>query len=338
LSVLHRGALPGHRSIGISRSLCLFVLCALAGLAQAHAAEHCGYAIAEALPHPPRLVPAGRNLWRVPAAEGESSPSNGGVVTQLVLVRDGARLWLLGSGPTPTFGAALACRVAHELGQAVTDVVNTRAHPELAMGNSAFPGARVWALPDVADAMAAQCGTCMERLRAQLGPAGASLDPALIRVPTQHVGGKGATRGALGPFRWRAVPRAPGVRTLVLQPRGQALLVAQGLVWVGGIPNLRETDSATLLASLRRLRAMAALAQVIGEQGETGGIGDIDSHIAYLGALREAVRRHVERGDDEAAALASITLPAFATRAGYAAFHPLNGQRVWREFEQALFR
>ncbi len=334
----HCGAVEFAAATGISRALVLLGLCALAWLAQAHAAGPCGLEPADGLPRPPQLIEVGRHAWRVPAASGEASPANGGVVTQLVLVRDGTRLWLLGSGPTPAFGAALSCVITAELGQRVTDIVNTRAHPELAMANSGFPGAPVWALWDVTAAMTAQCPDCLERLRTRIGQAGASLGPGSIRPPTQLIGEDGATQGTLGPFRWWALPRGPGARTLVLQLRGEPLLVAQGLVWVGGVPSLRETDSATLLSSLHSLRAMTSGERVIGEQGAVGGVEDIDRHIAYLNALRDAVRRHVEQGDDEVAALASITLPAFAALDGYAGFHALNGQRVWREFELALFR
>lgn len=304
----------------------------------APASVACPDATGDALPHPPQLIAVGKTVWRMPAAEGESSALNGGVVTQAVLVVDGRRLWLVGSGPTPAFGAALACLIEAERGRTVTDIVNTRAHPELALANRAFGRARVWALPDVADAMGAQCGSCLDRLRGRIGSAGAGLTAEDIRVPAYRIGRAGADAGTLGPFAWQALPRAPGARTLVLQVRGEALLVAQGLVWVGGIPNLRETDSAMLLSSLRRLRAMAGGQRVIGEQGSVGGMADIDSHIAYLEALREDVRVRVERGDDEAGTLASISLPQFAALSGYADIHPLNRQRVWREFETALFR
>ena len=86
----------------------------------------------------PQLQPVSPNVWRVAAARGDPVASNRGVTTQLVLVRDGARLWLIGSGPTPAFGSALACAVRRTTGRAVTDIVNTRAAPELALGNVAF--------------------------------------------------------------------------------------------------------------------------------------------------------------------------------------------------------
>ena len=52
----------------------------------------------------PALEPVAPQVWRVAAAEGESTPDNGGMVTESVLVLERDRLWLVGSGPTPARG------------------------------------------------------------------------------------------------------------------------------------------------------------------------------------------------------------------------------------------
>jgi hypothetical protein len=284
------------------------------------------------------LVPVAAQVWRVPAARGEADAANGGVVAQLVVVQDGARVWLIGSGPTPAFGTALGCAVRRRLGRTVTDVVNTRAAPELALGNAAFPDARVWALPDVIVAMRQRCGACLVRLKARIGAAGESLRPDRIRVPTRPVGVAGATRGVLGPFAWRALPRGRGERTLVLRHRSAALVVAQGLVWADDLPDLRDTTSSTLLASLRALQRFASGAQVLGEQGDVAAADIVASQIAYIDALRREVLSHLVSGDVDGAAGTGIDLPAFASLPGYPARHPLNLQRVWRERELEVFR
>jgi hypothetical protein len=284
------------------------------------------------------LLRVATNVWRVPAARGESDVANAGVVTQLVVVRDGRRVWLIGSGPTPAFGAALACTIRRRLGLPVTDVINTRAAPELAMGNAAFPGARLWALPDVIATMQSRCTACLERLQARIGAAGASLERDRIRVPSRPVGRVGATRGRLGPFEWRALGRARGERTLALRHRAGNVVVAQGLLWAGDVPNLRDTRSATMLASLRELQRFAAGAQLLGEQGEPAGARAVAQQVDYIDALRRAARSHLVRGDVDGAAGAGVDLPAFAGLPGYALGHPLNVQRVWRELEPEAFR
>jgi len=61
-------------------------------------------------------------------------------------------------------------------------------------------------------------------------------------------------------------------------------------------------------------------------------------HVAYIDALRHAVLQRLARGDVHGASGASMELPDYAALPSYAAVHPLNVQRVWRELEAALFR
>ncbi|MFM9916170.1 MAG: hypothetical protein ACKVOX_10220 [Rhizobacter sp.] len=289
------------------------------------------------------------DVWRVPVAGEESNPTNGGWVTQPVLVRDGHRLWLIASGPTPAQGARLRCAIERTLHLRVTDIVNTRSHPELALANVAFSGPRIWALADVAHAMRERCPQCLLRLQQRIAPAefstarDDSLRGAKIRVPDHLLGVKaGGSRddvaGQLGPFRWWAFERAPGERTLTLVHRDSGWIVAQGLVWADGVPNLRETRLDPLMDSLRRLRALARpdSAGILGEQGGPGGIADIDRHLTYLTQLKRMTQAALERGEVEGAT--AIEVLEFVGTPGYAEYHALNRQRVWRELEQAWFK
>ena len=306
---------------------------------------------------PPLVLQAvARDVWRVPVANGEADPGNGGWVTQPVVVRDGARVWLIGSGPTPAQGLRLRCAISAAVGREVTDVINTRAHPELALANLAYAGARVWALDDVAAAMEQRCLQCLDRLRRRLSErdrddpreaAGQAADaispqdpamtlhPLTIRTPDHLLHGDS---GTLGPFDWWAIERAAGERTLLLLHRRSRWLIAQGLVWAGDVPNMRETTLDEMAAALERLRKIAVrpdVRGVLGEQGEPGSASDVMDHLEYLAQLRQRTEQALDRGDVEGAR--PIELPAFADRPGYAAYHGLNRQRVWRLLERRLF-
>lgn len=342
--------MPGSRIFRLTRAALLILWIGVLGVSPVRAACAPGPAIeAPAI----TLEAVAPDVWRVPVADEESNPDNGGWVTQPVLVRDGRRLWLIASGPTPTQGHRLRCAIERALHRRVTDIVNTRAHPELALANVAFAGARIWALADVAQAMHERCPQCLARLQqriaASAGFAGAddSLRGASIRVPDHRLGHAAApgasddVAGQLGPFRWWAFERAPGQRTLALWHSPSGWIVAQGLVWVGGVPNLRETALDPLMDSLRRLRALARSGHdgavgVLGEQGGAGGIADIDSQLAYLTQLKQLTQNALDRGEVEGAT--AIEVPGFADTPGYAAYHALNRQRVWRELEQAWFK
>jgi hypothetical protein len=311
----------------------------------ARAAQACasnGVPLGEGVAERPALQPLGPDRWWVAAERGEPDAANAGRTAQLLLVRDGARLWLVGSGPTPAFGAALACAVRQTVQRAVTDIVNTRAAPELAMGNAAFPGARLWALPDVARAMQARCLGCQQRLKAQIGAAGASLTPLSIRVPTRHVGVDGQATGRLGPFDWLALPRNASERTLVLRVRADRradaapVVLAQGLLWVGDVPDLRGTQADTLRGSWRTLRDWVGDSAVLGEQGGWADGSAIDAHSAYLQALQAVVEPALARGDLWGAA--PLDLPAWQALPGYGTRHPLNVQHLWLALEPTIFR
>jgi hypothetical protein len=284
------------------------------------------------------LLRVAPQVWRVAAARGEANQANAGLTTQLVLVRDGPRTWLVGSGPSPDFGQALSCTLQRQWGHTVTDVVNTRAAPELAMGNNAFSSARIWALPDVMAAMQTRCPQCQDKLKARMGDAGKSLTPQSIRVPETRVGAPGAKRGVLGPFRWLALPRAAGENVLVLRHQKARIVIAQGLLWAGDVPNLQDTRSTLMLQSWRAVLAFAGGARLLGEQGDVAGSAALAEHIAYVSGLRDIALPHLVSGDLDGAAGLGLDLPAFAHRPGYARQHPLNAQHVWRELEPEIFR
>jgi hypothetical protein len=90
--------------------------------------------------------------------------------------------------------------------------------------------------------------------------------------------------------------------------------------------------------SLRRLRALARpdSAGILGEQGGQGGIADIDRHLTYLTQLKRLTQAALERGEVEGAT--AIEVLEFVGTPGYAEYHALNRQRVWRELEQAWFK
>jgi hypothetical protein len=282
----------------------------------------------------PVLQPLGPNTWWLAAARGVPDANNAGVTAQLLVARDADRLWLVGSGPTPDFGAALAVAIQQTTGRKVTDIVHTRAAPELAMGNAAFPNARLWALPEVAQAMQTRCLECQQKLKSQIGAAGASLQPEAIRAPGLH-GVVGA--GPMGPFDWRALPRADGDAVLVLRHRRDAVVLAQGLLWAGDVPDLRNTGPA-FAESLRALQAWSAGQRLIGEQGGLAQAADIVSHLAYLAALQQAVQQRLQRGEVWGGNAEQIELPAFAHMPSYATRHAANVQHLWLALEPTLFR
>lgn len=299
-------------------------------------------AVQACAPDAPRLEPWARGVWWVPAADGDANAANRGQVSNLLLVVDGPRLWLLGSGPSPAFGARLACVLQRDLGRAVTDVVSPWARPELVLGVRGLataaspPGLpRHWAHAQVADAMAARCPGCVERLRHRLGPAAADLGSDPIHLPDQRFDG---LQGRLGPLAWWRLERDADQPVTVwrIEAAGAPpLWWSPGLLNGSGPADARDARLQALgpaVAALVRLAASdGAAARHLGEQGPVQDAGLPARQHAYWLALAAQVRQAMAQGRPEAAPAPDWPgLPAGWARHPW---HGLNWQRAWREIE-----
>lgn len=284
----------------------------------------------------------GAGLWWVPGHSGEADAANRGQVSHLLLARQPAatpRWWALGSGPTPAFGARLACQLRQRLGGTVSDVISPWARPELVLGvaglaAAAAPGqsARHWAHTSVADAMAEQCAHCVDRLAQRLQAAAPDLGDDPVRVPEHRLLGES---GRLGPWQWWRLPRAEGRWVTVWRAQGQPLWVAHGLLSEGAPPDGRDADLLLLQQSCSALAALAAVdgpsARFVGEQGALMDSNAPARHAAYWAALLQAARQAIERGDDETAP--APVLAGFPPGWASHPWHSFNWQRAWRQVE-----
>jgi hypothetical protein len=282
-----------------------------------------------------RLGPA---QWLVAGQVGEADAANRGQVSAILLVREGQRLWAVGSGPTPHFGKALACQARQQLGLAITDVISPWARPELVLGarGLAQEGAvRVWAHESVAQAMTEQCPHCVERLKARLGGAAADLGNDPVLIPRHLLQGE---EGRLGPFDWWRLPRSVGRWTTVWRVRGQALWSAPGVWWGDAPPDDRDADLVMVRDSAARLWALVqrdgAQVRLVPEQGPVQGPQAARLAADYGAALLAAALAAVERGDLETDA--APALPGMPRAWANHPWHSFNWQRAWRQTEARL--
>jgi hypothetical protein len=281
--------------------------------------------------------------WWVRGQEGDSDARNRGLTSHLLLVADGRRLWLLGSGPSPAFARALACIVQRDLQRTITDVVTPWARAELALGASGLPRARHWAHADVARAMRERCARCEARMRQRLDTHAADLGAKPVRIPSHTFAG---ASGRLGPMRWWRLWRDPSTAVTVFDvPHAkQPVLTAHGLVWVGSTPDVRDSTVAALQAGLQSLAALPTLRdndrqprRLIGEQGPSDAPMDatLAAQMGYLKALATAVADVQALGGD--GLTVPNTLPGVAQHLTQSPQHQLNWQRAWRQAEDASF-
>jgi hypothetical protein len=274
---------------------------------------------------PQRLGP---HSWWIAGAEGDSTPDNRGATSNLLAVRDGRRLWLVGSGGTPRQGQRVACALRAVGAGTVTDLVLPWPHAELTLGASAFAGARRWAHADVAALMRERCPRCAERMAARLGEAAADLGQDPIRLPTATVSG---AQGRLGPFEWWRLQRGEDTAVMVLSWGRRQWWSAHGLAWGEGPPDLRDGDALRVADALGTLLGqMPPGARIVPEQGPLLRREDLEAQRAGLRALVDAVDAALRRG-----ALVTDEPPP-AQRDP----HPrqgLNWQRTWAQREGVVF-
>ncbi|TDM09207.1 MAG: hypothetical protein C4K60_07835 [Ideonella sp. MAG2] len=285
-----------------------------------------------------RLAP--EVMW-LPGEAGDATAANRGRVSGVLAVQvpaDG-RVWLLGSGPSPTLGRAMDCALVQQTAWQVSDVVNPWARPELVLGNRAWPQAALWAHEAVAVAMQQQCAHCEERLKARMGDAAQDLGAdTVVTVPGAAglAGGLVAgDQGALGPWVWWRLKRTPTQPVLVWRLKRQPLWSAPGLLWSDGPPDLRDATLATLLASLEQLGELArhdgSAVTWLPEQGPAQGPALLAQTRDYLAALAGAVRARQAAGGLETDPAARW--PGLPDAWAQHPRHALNWQRAWRQAE-----
>ena len=278
---------------------------------------------------PIELHPVAANVWMVPGADGDSTPDNRGAISNLLAVRDGRRLWLIGSGPSAVYARALNCHLQRAAGRRVTDVIAPWPRPELVLGQAGLAGARRWAHEEVARAMAERCPRCVERLRLRLGSAATDLGANPIALPTRLLHGD---HGTLGPLRWWRLRRSADTSVTVWSVPRVRLTTAHGLLWAEGAPDLRDAESVHLDEAWQRLEALGETARWLPEQGPLLDGSAPWQHRVYLQALRTAVEQAQDRGAPESDPAPKLV--GVEDQFDQGQRHALNWQHVWREAEK----
>ena len=280
-----------------------------------------------ACPGPPIVFePLAADLWLIPARAEVADADNRGQVVNLLLARQGARVWLLGSGPSPAFGRALACQAQQRLGLRVTDLAVPRARAELALGAAGLPAARAWTTPAVRDAMRVQCPTCVRHLRQRMGSAALDLAAQPVRLPEHSLHG---SHGSWGPFEWRQWRLDRSTVTTVWRHRGADVVAGFGVLWFGAPPDGRDTDIDRLARTVASvLDHTTPATRFVGEQGSVGRRDAVQHQLAYWNLILSQAAVGVARGDT----LAAAPLPADVDWAAHER-HGLNWQRAWRQAE-----
>ena len=330
-----------NRGWVLSRRLlrAVWVLCWALGVgACAHPAttEQCATPEEGGIPWQP-LAPG---VWVWGGDGGDITAGNAGHVAPTSLVLAGNQAVVIDPGPSHRHGARVRRSVACRFEAEVRWVVNTHAHAENVLGNSAFEAAvardqtQVVASAATQQAMQDRCPDCLASLTDRVGVI--AMAGTRIVLPTRAL--SPGDRLPLGreTLQVLAVEQGHSEGDLVLWWPERRVLWAGGLVYGQRIPELSQGRVDGWLQALNRLEALRPV-YVVGASVSSVAEPDrlppaLTDTRAYLQALRAGVLRAMDEGRQPQEA-GLVPLPAFAHWAGYAERHAFNVQRAWRELE-----
>jgi glyoxylase-like metal-dependent hydrolase (beta-lactamase superfamily II) len=286
-----------------------------------------------------RAVAPGVWVW-LPERLAELSPANQGRILPISAVVDGGQALVIDPGPSHRQGLRVRQSLACRFGAQVHWVVNTHAHAESVLGNSAFADLQARGLLDIAasagtlEAMKKRCEQCLRSLTKLVGAR--AMANSRIVLPNRVLGAGDTLRVGRFALQVMQAENAHTESDLWLWAPGQRVLWAGGLLYDGRIPELAQGSLNGWLDALPRLAALRPAAVV----GASVSVAPDDASLpeifaateGYLQALRGGVLQAMDAGLD-GSDVQSVQLPGYAHWVGYRERHGFNVQRAWRELE-----
>jgi glyoxylase-like metal-dependent hydrolase (beta-lactamase superfamily II) len=285
--------------------------------------------------------PVAPGIWVWPAAEnGEVSPANAGHVLTTSVVIDGGEALVIDPGPSLRHGLRLRHSLACRFQARVRWIVNTHAHAENVLANSAFADLleagqlEILASAATRDAMQRRCPDCLASLSAKVGAD--AMAGTQIVLPNRTLAEGEVLRVGRHRLRVMRIEQGHTEGDLVLWSARERVLWAGGLVVGERVPELAQGSVDGWLAALERLQALrprVVVSSVVSSAVAPGGLPPaLTDTRRYLTDLRTSVLQAMDEGH-QPQDTAWGELPAYRIWAGYSERHGFNLQRAWRELE-----
>lgn len=282
--------------------------------------------------HADELLQLAPGVWRVAGANAAIGPANLGAIANTGIITTGEGLIVIDPGPTLARGQEIAALAKTLSTEPVRWLIDTHAHPENVLANSAFPEAVVIASSAAAELMKSRCAICLQRLTDQIGAA--ATRGTTIRVPTRLV--QHAELLTLGrrTLQFLVFERAHTRGDLAVLLPQAGILFAGGLANDVRVPDLREATLSGWISAIDSLQKLP-LQTVVPGHGPAIDSAVLPRFGAYLNDLRQACDEDIAQRGDAASSGARLGLPKYRDWVEYAAQHPLNVGHAYREREDA---
>lgn len=265
-------------------------------------------------------------VWVKPADPGAAS----GWTEPTTVWGDAHTAWVLDPGPHRCAGLALRHWLAQHLPGRRVQLINSHAHPDNVLANSAWPaGTPIHALAGVREQMQRRCPTCLAHLRQTLGDQWMQGSAIVLPNHALHAGQWLVLAGQ----RWqvREHTHAHTEHHLSLWQPEQRVWVPSGLVAWGKLPDLARSRVKPWLAALDEVQASQPQA-IWGGPTAPAGLAPLARTQAYLQALDGGIAQAMEQGKSVLEHLGQPLSPALSALVPPTELprHQLNLMHEWQ--------
>ena len=262
---------------------------------------------------------------------GEISAANRGFVGNSAFIVGPSGVVVIDTGSSYRHGRRMLDAIARVTRKPVELVIVTHAVQEFLFGNAAFAerGIRILAHRETTKLMKARCEHCLQNLKPVLGE---ELDGTRLVLPQREIDATttieaGGHRLELIYLGWASTPG-----DLAVFDRDTRVLFAGGMVCVGRIPDIRDSDFEGWQRALRRLEEYKP-ARIVPGHGPVSGPEAIAQTAAYLGALDQIVKSLYAESTSLMESVENAVLPGYRDWPMYSTTHRKNALHRYLQLE-----
>jgi glyoxylase-like metal-dependent hydrolase (beta-lactamase superfamily II) len=262
---------------------------------------------------------------------GEISAANHGFVGNSGFILGPSGVVVIDTGTSYRQGRRMIEAIARVTDKPLELVINSHAVQEFLFGNAAFEerGIPILAHRETTRLMKARCGHCLENLKPVLG---AELEGTRLVTPQRQIDvtttiDAGGRRLQLIYLGWASTPG-----DLAVFDPDSGVLFAGGLVSVGRIPDIRDSDFEGWQRALKQLQEFSPV-HVVPGHGPVSGPEAITQTAAYLDALDRVIKSLYAESSSLMDAVEKAVLPAYCAWPMYATTHRQNALHRYLQLE-----
>lgn len=262
---------------------------------------------------------------------GEITAANRGFVGNSGFIVGPSGVTVIDTGTSYRHGRRMLEAIARITDKPVDLVIVTHAVQEFLFGNAAFAerGIAILAHRETTKLMKARCEHCLQNLEPLLGE---ELEGTRLVLPQREIDATttidaGGRRLDLIYLGWASTPG-----DLAVFDRDSGVLFAGGLVSVGRIPDIRDSDFEGWQRALRRLEGLKP-ARVVPGYGPVSGPAAISQTSGYLDALDRSVKSLYAESSSLMESVEKAVLPAYRNWSMVATTHRQNALHRYLQLE-----